>query len=369
MPPQVGGSSIAVCYAGLMSVNLPERGATARQHLVDVLGADVFLAGTFFTTGKLATKCKRKCLLGKASGLAPFTATRLDPMLSRRQLLGRIQQTPHWEQIKRNFTWAPHGLTIWAPVLGNPTLSVLREQHDLSRVLDLLESHERSRAFRYQRVVWSRLEFDWLAHHPPLDVLPTGIIHVPPDASMSDRHAVMDRSAADIYFRRWELLQSAELPNIIPSEILLKGSPEYLLLALIQTRRQRVATFPPTMVIPCCLSHLVPCFMPFSCKSVGASSSSVAVRANEGASGSRPIKGKYHMELSLAVPHAAALTSGHAEYVSSGLKIRRARRWDPRAIQVGVRLKMRRADALHLDQALNDSRFRVAASPWVDLVD
>ena len=82
----------------------------------------MFWAGTFFTTGKLATKCKRKCLLEKASGLAPFTATRLDPMLSRRQLLGRIQQTPHWEQIKRNFTWAPHGLTIWAPILGNPNV-------------------------------------------------------------------------------------------------------------------------------------------------------------------------------------------------------------------------------------------------------
>ena len=241
----LGGSSIAVCYAGWMNVNVPERGATARRHLGDVLGADVFLAGTFFSKGQFATKnCKGKCLLKKVAGLAPFTSTRMDPMLSRRDLLRRIQRAPHWEQIRRNFTWAPHGLTIWAPVLGNPSLSVLREQHDLSRVLDLLEGHERSRGFRYERVVWSRLEYDWLANHPPLAVLPLGVIHVPPDQTMSDRHAVMDRLHADDYFRRWELLHSAELPNLIPWEVLLRGSPEYLLLALVRARRHRVASFP-----------------------------------------------------------------------------------------------------------------------------
>ena len=68
-------------------------------------------------------------------------------------------------------------------MLGNGNLSVLRELHDYSRVLSVLRAHERTtRAGRpYKRVVFSRLEFEWLADHPPISLLPSagGVVWLP----------------------------------------------------------------------------------------------------------------------------------------------------------------------------------------------
>ena len=237
-----GNSHIAVCYAGWMNVNVPERGATARRHLVDVLDADVFLAGTFLSKGQFATKhCKGKCLLKKVSGLAPFTSTRMDPMLSRHDLFRLIQRAPHWDQIKQlhlGTSRTDHlGTSVATPHFQFSVSSTTSQSRGPSRT-----PRAKSR-ISIRRVVWSRLEYDWLASILLLLCCP-GIIHVPPDQSMSDRHAVMDRLAADDYFRRWELLHSTGLPDLIPWDILMRGSPEYLLLALVRARRHRVASFP-----------------------------------------------------------------------------------------------------------------------------
>ena len=40
-------SEVAVLFSGWLAVRVPKRGALARRHLVDVLRADVLLAGTF----------------------------------------------------------------------------------------------------------------------------------------------------------------------------------------------------------------------------------------------------------------------------------------------------------------------------------
>ena len=96
-----------------------------------------------------------------------------------------------------------HGISIWAPVLGNRNLSVLRELHDYSRALTLVEAHERARGRPYARLVFSRLEFQWLAPHPPLGVLPRGVVWLPSGGAAggyNDRHALMDRAHGDVYF-------------------------------------------------------------------------------------------------------------------------------------------------------------------------
>ena len=58
----------AVLFAGLLGVGIPERGATARRFLVDVLGADVLVAGT-----RLPSESP-DVLWARVSGLEPIAA-------------------------------------------------------------------------------------------------------------------------------------------------------------------------------------------------------------------------------------------------------------------------------------------------------
>ena len=61
--------------------------------------------------------------------------------------------------------------------------------------------------FRYARVVWSRLEYEWWASHPPLKLLPPRYLWVPGaeiGAPFDDGHAVMSRADASVYLTRWE---------------------------------------------------------------------------------------------------------------------------------------------------------------------
>lgn len=368
-----GASSIAACFAGWLHVNmLPRTKSLVRQNFVDVIGADVFVAGTFSSiphspkfhmpdcSAGQSTRGGRNstsCLLARLTHLLPITRWRLDSMLTHQQLLERVQTSPHWTNISASFAGTRRGLTIWAPLLGNPRLSVLREQHDLSRVLDLVVEHERSRGYRYERVVWSRLEYDWLAPHPPMSVLPDRTIWVPPDASLSDRHAVMDRRMADAYFRRWELLLSAQLVDIIPRETLLRGTSERLLQALLRHRGIRIRTFPSTMVINCCLPS-GRCWMPWSCWT----GHNVLTKAHVGGPTIvRTVRAKYADELNLAVAHAAVLASG-ARFVTSTAS-HRSQANAAGTYEVGVVLQIPLSFADIIAKALNHS-FPLQ-SPWI----
>ena len=315
---------VAVCFAGWLNVNIPGNGASARANLVDALAADAFLAATYKPPGwperppradcrprrrraASAVSHEAQCLLDQVEGLKPFAGFRIDRMLTREQLLARVREQPQWDNISRQFDIrkTTYGITMWAPVLGSEHLSVLREQHDLSRVMDLLEAHERARGARYRRVVWSRLEYDWLAPHPPLRVLDEGWVWTPPDSSMSDRHAVLDRAAADVWFRRWELILSRELLAVLPMRVVLRGGPEHLLREILRKRGLRVLTFPPTMLLSCCLEKSQ-CFMSWSC---------VRARGVPTSSGTREVYGKYFHELKTVVPHARAVACAGAEFV------------------------------------------------------
>lgn len=184
-----GLSDVAVCFSGWLNVNIPQNGATARRNVIDALAADVFIAGTYDATASVhyVTDCPRRrdtsCLQRKIAGLQPITRAKLDPMLTYAQLVQLVRQAVHWPAINRSFdpSKVRNGLTVWAPVLGARRLSVLRELHDLSRVHDLFSQHEEWRGFKYERIVWTRLEHDFFAPHPQLDVLtPADIVWTPP---------------------------------------------------------------------------------------------------------------------------------------------------------------------------------------------
>ena len=150
-------ASTAVLYSGWLNVRVPSHGATARTHLLDVLRADTFVAGTYWPSD-----CGGggRCLLRKLQALGPVCAVRLDPQLTHAQLADRVGRAPHFKAIAAEFDYERtfKGLSVWAPLLGNGNLSVLRELNDYSRSLDLLSEHEGARGARYERVVFSRLE-------------------------------------------------------------------------------------------------------------------------------------------------------------------------------------------------------------------
>ena len=219
-----GRSEIAVCFSGWLNVSIPASGSLARRNLVDVLHADVFVAATFHVNSECAS-----CLMERLRGLQPLKRFRIDPMLQLHQLEAMAHQAPRFHNVEKAFNYeeSVDGLNSFAPVLGNKRVSILREYHDYSRVLNLVEEEERAAGVNYSRIIFSRLEKAWLVPHPPLFLLDPRLVWIGVyDAlAVNDRHAVMPRHFADVYFRRFELLMSDTLLEVLPLESLTHDGP------------------------------------------------------------------------------------------------------------------------------------------------
>ena len=206
------GAAIAVCFAGWLGVRIPGAGSSARTHLIDPLAADVMVAGTFGPTDCHVTSGVRAwaddaCLLARLRGLQPITRYALRPMLTLAELRTYAHGAPAFAAIEARFnaTETYNGVNMFAPVLGNPRVSVMRELGDLANVLQLLKEHEESRGSRYSRLVYSRLEFEWHLPHPPVELLSPDRLWIMSGqkiAGVNDRHAVVSRDHAQTYFDR-----------------------------------------------------------------------------------------------------------------------------------------------------------------------
>lgn len=242
-------------------------------------------------------------------------------MLSHLELYALVRRAPHWNltaseyhELEESHTQNWHKANIWAPVLGDRGVSVLREAHDLLRALRLLVQHEARRGAQYKHVAFSRLEFQWLAPHPPIRLLlgrdgrmpDVWIPHMDfPSSGLNDRHAIMNRSTAATYFGRLNLQLSSELLLRIPQRTRLFGSPEVFLKAVLGVNRLPVRHFPATFVLACCRVGDV-CFTHNCWNYTG-----VQLR---GQGRGHVVSGKYMEELIFAVPHAAALNCRGATY-------------------------------------------------------
>ena len=112
-----------------------------------------------------------------------------------------------------------HSNSIFSPVLGN-TFN-LHELHGLEQCHSTLLGAEEARGkIAYQRVLHTRLEYAWLAAHPPLKLLDAKHAWIPSGedygGGLNDRHAVLSRRDATIYFSRWRLIISGEILNVDP---------------------------------------------------------------------------------------------------------------------------------------------------------
>ena len=109
------------------------------------------------------------------------------------------------------------GNTIFAPVIGAASLHILHQLHDQAECLNLITTRERATGRRYDRVLWSRLEFIWLLPHPPLSVLDDGCTWIPHGedyAGINDRHALLTRDAANTYLGRYTIILDGRVMNV-----------------------------------------------------------------------------------------------------------------------------------------------------------
>jgi hypothetical protein len=195
-------SSVAVLFASWVKVSVPHAGANTKEHLVDALGADVHLYLTFRSDDNCDSveSCGVREWIAR---LGPITTTHVERQLTTSELATRLQAMPTWPAlwrslsvgfennpslhvcVRRNVSAAAlraeqspfvcpgmkeGGNSFFAPVLGRPDLNVMRQLYMQSRVLHWLREHERTTrgGVAYKHVVWSRLEFYWLATHLPL---------------------------------------------------------------------------------------------------------------------------------------------------------------------------------------------------------
>ena len=275
---------VALCLSGWVGTSVTDGGLSIRRNLVGpLLDPDTFFAATFWPTDDCASSlCKDE--VSRRFHALNFTRVATTPSLTLEDLTQRMEALPHWLSILQAFNSSPthacnrtngvaqhykcslHVSNNWfAPVLGNSHLHVLRQLHDISRCLHLIEDHEASTSRLgqwYTRVVHSRPEFTWLRPHPPLELMPSAFAWLPLGedwyGGVNDRHAVLNRTAATAYMLRWESIINGDIMGIshqLARGVILNGlmlNDENLVAETLHHRGVPIRRFPGCQTLACC---------------------------------------------------------------------------------------------------------------------
>lgn len=277
-----------MCFSGLDTQRPLNGGANIRANLVAPLKADVLLAFTQLDIANSSTDCTvnpnfRDCstahrlLRERFVNLKPIAAIQLSSTSTTGDLVRKIEASPAWNQTYRDLSWgsctrsgpSPHvgsdspyhcrtltdfGNVYLAPIIGNG--AVLKEFESQSGCLSLLQRHERDSGRNYSRVVFSRLEYLWVKPHPPLSALPPEHLWTPSGETyggVCDRHAVMRRDLAHIYFGRFDMIMDGRIRHIDSALNRTHGmSSERLLGQVLRYHNITVAKFPQVAFLQCC---------------------------------------------------------------------------------------------------------------------
>lgn len=273
--------------------------------------SDVFVAGT--VRGNATARRSIQVLEG-ISALAPFASASVIRMPRPFELRAELKKSGHWEDFKvqaskggsGRFNWqdpAYDDPRMWVPImmspaLGNPNGNTLQEFHYQSRCINMINTYERMggldgaaaatasgggvggasslvlgrrdlvgspharpAGMRYERIMFTRLEMEWLAPHPPLSLLDPKYLWVPTgedNTGVNDRHWLANRADAEGIFRRWDALVSGAFHEIFFATSMVRpafmSSETYNKLHL-QYRKVGVARFPNVAALQCCESN------------------------------------------------------------------------------------------------------------------
>lgn len=280
----------AVCFGGYHAVNVYAYGLNLRKQLIEPLRADVFMALTYRHDDNCSTV--ESCgVLERVKHLWPIARVEIEPMQLTKDLSQKLEALPHWTNIIAAFNrshrtcfrnpswdhataaadstpWACIHLqhtqynTIFSPVIGLNKLNVLRQEYALSKCLRLIHSHEAATGQLYSRLVHSRLESIWLAPHPPISLMDSRCLWVPDGedyGGLNDRHAIMNRSQAELYMARWDMILDGRVmqnnANLQSGTCCGSMSDERWLLSLTRYYRLPVCRFPQLFFLTCCNSQ------------------------------------------------------------------------------------------------------------------
>eukprot|EP00906_Rhabdomonas_costata_P031975 RCo045092 len=233
---------VAVCVLAHRATQ--ESVANVISNVVAILSADFFVyhGSTPGPGGTLSATLRS--VLSKAA-----TVLRTEPQLTPQQFTAKLQRSPSAAQ----FRWlSGNALSPAFGARGGALFTYFAQ----SQCLKMIRAHELSTARRGQKyvwVVWSRLDMVWLHPHPPVGVLDPRKVWIPSGqdyfGGLNDRHAVCSRTAAEVYFRRWEsLLSGAAAPSLCVAQ----SNSERFLRFHLHFAGLPVARFPAVAFLLCC---------------------------------------------------------------------------------------------------------------------
>ena len=225
----------------MLSLHVPGHGRSVRLGVLEALHhPDVFVAGTLNGSAEVdapAWRRRVRAALAGLSALRPFAAASVEPQPTRDELVAALRASGRWEAYAQQASGAGEGRlspadtdprlwlpTMLSPALGNPSGHTLREFHYQARCMRMIEAHERAAGdgAAYSRVLFTRLEFEWLRPHPPLELLDPAATWVPAgedNFGVVDRHWLAPRSAAARLMGRWDALVDGSAVEIVHGHV------------------------------------------------------------------------------------------------------------------------------------------------------
>lgn len=194
--PVVAEPSVAVCVGGWLELTYPRNAQSVADNVFSVMPAEAFVAGTL--RGGIVTAARTSAALAGISALRQwFARTSVIIMPTPAELRTALEGSGHFSDYETQASKGGSGRfdfkrpdsadpTTWVPImmspaLGNPNGNTLQEFHYQSRCIRMVNEHEAEArgGRRYERVMFTRLEFEWLHPHPSLQLLDPALLWLP----------------------------------------------------------------------------------------------------------------------------------------------------------------------------------------------
>lgn len=281
---------VAVCMGGWLGLRIPRKGQNIVDRVLRVLSSEVFVAGTVRVRSQETNASMRSralAALDTIEAMRPYFArvhVRTMPSIAELRnditASGNLALLAEMSSASGQRAWLGGAAKtdkrtflpmVTSPVFGNPAGNTLQELHYQDRCMRMVKDHEGEmrRGVLYEWVMFTRLEFTWLANHPPLSLLDHRYMWIPTgedNGGINDRHWIAHRHDADVIFGRWPALLSPEHLRGILYDVGYRNdancssctgfvSSEIFMGMVVTAHKIPVARFPAVAMLQCCRAN------------------------------------------------------------------------------------------------------------------